>query len=202
MVEADDAPGPTDGAPSGPLLARPVAVQLPTWLVDRLPASEVSVPVRGHREVARAVRTIVPVALAVVGAILAVAGAIAAERPATEGVGTLATELGAALLFAGGVVVVVGRVPTVGRIIALVAVALLGAAAIAAALTFGWEGAALALAMELGVAAVVLLVVDVVLLGLVFPRVEGLAVGPERAVVTLRLGAAPPEAERGDEPRS
>jgi hypothetical protein len=181
--------------PPEPVLARRVHVELPSWLVARLPGDEVSVPMRGHRQAARVVRVVVPAALLILGALLAVVGAIAAERPDTEAIGTLGTELGAAMLFAGGVFVVVTRVPTVGRIVVLVATALVGLAAIAGALAFSWQGAALALAMELGVAAVVLLVIDVVLVGLVFPRVEDLAAGPDRAVVTVRLRSAPPATE-------
>jgi hypothetical protein len=177
------------------VLAHRVHVVLPDWITARLPGDEVSLPVRGHREAAQVVRVVVPVVLILVGAVLAVAGAILAERAETEGIGTLGTELGAAMLFAGAIFVVVTRVPTVGRIVVLVVTALVGLAAIAAALTFGWDGALLALAMELGVAAVALLVIDVVLVGLVFPRVEDLAAGPDRAVVTLRLrGDRPPAA--------
>jgi hypothetical protein len=189
-------PGP---AVEEPFFGRRVHVALPTWMSERLDRDEVALTVRGHRPVARVVRVVVPVVAMVAGAVLAVGGAVLAEREATEAVGTLATELGAAVLFAGAVLLVVSRVPTVGRVVVLVASALAGAVAVVAALAFGWEGAALSLAMELGVAAVALLVIDVVLMGLVFPRLDELASGPERAVVSIRL--RPDRAgEHGGEP--
>lgn len=181
-----------EGAEDEAILARRVRVVLPGWLVERLPGSEISVPVGGYRRAAQVLRIVVPAALMVVGAVLAVAGAILAERPELEAEGTLGTELGAALLFAGAVLWTASRVPTLGRVIALVVAAVAGVAACAAALLFGWSGAALTLAMELGVAAVVLLVIDVVLIGLVFPRVEGLATGPDRAEITLHIGSRRP----------
>ena len=144
--------------------------------------------VQGWRRPARIVRAVIPVALMVLGGVLAVVAAILAERPDTEGVGTLGTELGAAIWFAGAMLYVVGRVPTIGRALTLVGAAAAGLILIATALALAWDGAALALAMEFGVAAVVLLVIDVVLMGLIYPRVEALATGSDRGVVTLRLG--------------
>jgi hypothetical protein len=123
----------------------------------------------------------------VVGLVGAVAGAVLAERPDTEAIGTFATELGAAMLFAGAVFLVVSRAPTVGRIAALVVTALVGVLAIGLALLLEWESALLALSMELGVAAVALLVIDVVLMGLVFPKLDDLADGPGSVMITLRL---------------
>lgn len=148
---------------------------------------------------ARILRVAVPTALIVIGALLAVGGALLSERPTTEAVGTLATEAGAAVLFAGAVLLVVSRVPTVGRVVALLATAMAGVVAIVLALALGWEGAALTLAMELGVAAVALLVIDVVVMGLVFPRLDDLASGPDRSTVTLRL--RPGSADPVDEPQ-
>lgn len=177
------------------VLSRRVRIDLPTWLSERLDRDEVSIAVRGHRPVAQILRVAVPVVLIVVGGLVAVGGALLAERPDTEAIGTLATEAGAAVLFAGAVFLVVSRVPTVGRIIALLAAAGTGVVAIVLALAFGWEGAALALAMEFGVAAVALLVIDVVVMGLVFPRLDDLASGPDRTVVTLRLRPSHPTDE-------
>jgi hypothetical protein len=180
-----------DPDPHPSVWSRRVRVDLPAWVSERLDRDEVAVAVRGHRPVARVLRVAVPAALIGVGALLAIGGALLAERPDTEGVGTLATEAGAAVLFAGAVFLVVSRVPTVGRIVALLVTAAAGLVSIALALALGWEGAALALAMELGVAAVALLIIDVVVMGLVFPRLDDLASGPEQAVVTIRLRPNP-----------
>lgn len=190
----------TDRTSFASLLARRVRIDLPSWLSERLDRDEVTVAVRGHRPVARILRVAVPTALIVSGALLAVAGALLAERPATEAVGTLATEAGAAALFAGAVLLVVSRVPTVGRVVALLVTAAAGVVAIVLALALGWEGAALTLAMELGVAAVALLIIDVVVMGLVFPRLDDLASGPDRTVVTLRLRPAGAEALEEPQP--
>lgn len=180
---------------AAPYLARRLRVVVPGWLAARVPDQEVALAVRGLRTPARVVRAVIPVLLMAAGGTLAVTAAILAERPDTEGVGTLGTELGAAIWFAGAMAFVVSRVPTVGRALALVGGAVAGLVLIAAALTFGWDGAGLALAMEFGVAAVALLVIDVVLMGLVYPRVDELASGPDRGVVTLRLGGGRPSVE-------
>gem|GEM_PF-3017500 len=131
---------------------------------------------------------VVPIALMVVGITLALLSAVAAERPDTEGIGSLGVELGAVLWFGGAVTLGARASATVLRAVALVLTALVGAGLIAVALVREWTGAGLALAMEFGVGALAIPVIDVVLLGFLHGRLDHLAHGPEDRVVTLRIG--------------
>ena len=54
----------------------------------------------------------------------------------------------------------------------------------------GWDGPARALAMECGVGSTAVAVIDVVLLGILHPGLEGYASRSEDLVVTLSLGGA------------
>jgi hypothetical protein len=167
----------------------PLRVSVP-W-ARRLPTSPVLVPVSGVQRVAGAVSVVLPTALAVVGIVMAVGGAVAAERPGTEAVGTLATELGAALWFGGVLTLGARGGATVGRAFGLAGLALGGALLVALAWVLAWEGAALALAMELGVGAVAVAVLDVLLLGLLYGGLTRIADTPE-SVVQVTVTRVPP----------
>jgi hypothetical protein len=176
----------------------PLRISVP-W-AERLTTGPVTLPVAGVSRVAGAVTVVLPTVLAVVGIVLAVAGAALAERPGTEAVGTLATELGAALWFGGILTLGARSGATVGRALGLGALALGGLLLIGLAVVSGWEGAELALAMELGVGAVAVAVLDVLLLGLLYGGLTRLADAPEGSVqVTftrvppfVRAAAVPP----------
>ena len=105
---------------------------------------------------------------------------------ADEGIGTLGVEAGAAIWFGGAVTLGAQRTTTVLRGLLLVLLGAVGIALIAAALTLGWGGAPLTLAMEFGVGAVAVVLVDVVLLGILHPGIERLA--QDGTVVTVQLG--------------
>jgi hypothetical protein len=151
----------------------------------------VDVPMTGVRRAAGTVSVVLPAALAVVGIVMAVLGAAAAERTGTEAAGTLATELGAALWFGGVLTLGARRGATLGRAAALVALALGGAALVALAWVRDWQGASLALAMELGVGAVAVAVLDVLLLGLVHGGLTRLADSSASQVSLAVQGEAP-----------
>lgn len=142
---------------------------------------------------------VVPTVLAVVGLTLALGSAVLAERGPTEAVGTLGVELGAAMWFGGAVTLGARRGATVGRALALLGLATTGAVLIALALVLGWTGAALSLAMEFGVGAVAVAVIDVLLLGLVQSRLERLGDLPDDAVTVTVSGSWPLLAMRHDE---
>jgi hypothetical protein len=162
----------------------PLRVQLPFW-VEGAPA-EVSVAVGPVQRAARAAAVVIPWVLVVVGSVLAVTAAVVLERDLGDAAGGLAIELGAALWFAGVLTLGARRGATLGRIAALAALALAGAALVAVAVLAGWSGAALDLALEFGVGAVAVAVIDVVLLGILHSRLERLG-DAETQVVTVRF---------------
>lgn len=97
-------------------------------------------------------------------------------------------EVGAVLWFAGAVTLGARAKATVLRAVALLLTALAGAALIVTALVRGWTGAGLGLAMEFGVGALAIPVIDVVLLGFLHSRLDQFAFAPDDRVVRLRLG--------------
>lgn len=129
-----------------------------------------------------------PIVLMVVGITTAVIAAVASEHADTEGIGTFGVEFGAVLWFAGAVTLGARASATVLRAVVLFLTAATGAAFIVLALVRDWTGAGLTLAMEFGVGALAIPVVDVVLLGFLHARLDRLAYGPEDRVVRLRLG--------------
>jgi hypothetical protein len=141
----------------GDLLARPWPIEL------RIPASRLRTP-------ARVISTLLLVALMVIGVVLAVVGALAAEIDGWEGVGTLGTEVGAVLWFAGAVTWGARRGATVARAVLLAAMFMGGVVLIGAALIAEWSGAALALAMEFGVGLLAVPLIDGVLIGTLHDR--------------------------------
>jgi hypothetical protein len=172
----------------GALLRRPLVVRLP-WQ-RAAPAGtpmEVAVRVDVLRRPAALVASVVPLLMMVVGIAIAVPAAVAAETTRGEGLGSLGTELGAALWFGGAVTWGARRRATVARAILLVLVLVTGVALIAVALLRDWTGAGLALAMEFGVGMVAVAVIDVVLLGLV-SGLAGFAGGADGRTVTVRIG--------------
>lgn len=152
----------------GDTLTRPLLV--------RLPGTESAEGRAGGAELLRAPARCAAVALLAAmmaaGVTLAVVGAVAAEGERFEGLGTLGTELGAALWFASAVAAGSRRGATVGRGLLLVLTFVAGAALIVSALALGWRGAALALAMEFGVGMLAVPIIDVVLIGALHQRLD------------------------------
>ena len=124
---------------------------------------------------------LIPVAMLVVGLVIAVVAAHAAEHPATEGVGSMGIELGAALWFGGAVSLGIRRGPTVLRVLMIGLLGLVGALLVGCALLLDWTGAGLSLAMEFGVGAIAVSVIDVVVLGVVHSRIDSFANAPHDA---------------------
>jgi hypothetical protein len=121
---------------------------------------------------ARLLVVVVPSVLAIVGLTLALAAAAVAEHTDAEAMGALGLEVGAAMWFAGAVTLGARPSPTALRIGLLVATGLSGLALIAVALIGQWSGVALDLAMEFGVGAVAVVVLDVVILGVLQARLD------------------------------
>ena len=138
------------------------------------------------RPVSLAARAI-PVVMVVVGIAVAVPSAVWAERPSGEGLGSFGVEVGAAVWFAGAVTLGVRRATTVRRALLILLTALLGAVLVVIALVLDWSGAALTLAMEFGVGALAVLVIDVIVVGRLQPGLERIARDAETASVEVRL---------------
>jgi hypothetical protein len=169
-------------------LSRPLRVQL----APPAGSTPAELRVSGLTGSARRLSSALPIALMLVGAALAVACAILAERPAHEGIGSLGLEAGAAIWFGGALTFGAQRTTTVLRGLLLVATAVVGAGLVAAGLAFGLSGAALALAMEFGVGAVAVVVIDIVLLGVLHPRLTSIGASTDQVVVVRLRRAWPP----------
>lgn len=157
-------------------LRQPIQVVLPTHLF-----------VRG----AKVLAVLIPVVMLMVGLVVALVSAHAAERPNTEAIGTMGVELGAALWFGGAVALGARRAPTVLRVLMIGLLGLGGVALICLALLLDWTGAGLSLAMEFGVGAVAVAVIDVVILGVVHSRLESFAHAPGAGERRLRFIVRP-----------
>ena len=187
-------------------LRTPLVVELPA--VGRTgPVREVTVPDALWRAPARLLTITIPIAMAVVGLSVAVVGALAEADGEREALGAFGVEAGSALWFAGAVTLGARRGATVLRALTLVATALAGVVAVAMAFALDWEGAALTLAMELGVGAMAIAVVDVVLLGVIHRRLDRVAssgavlrvaVGRSWHVLDVRVDRAPSSKREGD----
>jgi hypothetical protein len=114
--------------------------------------------------------------------------AVWAERASSEGLGTCGVGAGAALWFGGAVALSVRRTTTVRRGLTIVMSGAIGSALIVLALSFGWSGAVLALAMEFGVGALAIVVIDVIVIGAIQPGLESLARQADSASVDLQFG--------------
>jgi hypothetical protein len=170
-----------------PWLLRPIRVELPGRLSQvRLP-SQVAVPVDRAKRPAGLLATGLPVILMVGGVVLAVLTADWSEQSDREGIGTLGVEAGAAFWFAGAITLGLRRAPTLLRAFGLAVTAIFGVLLVALALALDWTGAELALAMEFGVGALAVVVIDVVLLGILHPRIEHFADDTAESVVRIRL---------------
>jgi hypothetical protein len=168
----------------GATLARPLRVELP-WS----PAAplDVTIPVHRLRTPARLASTLLLATLMVVGVVVACASALAAETDTWEGAGTLGTELGAVLWFAGAVTWGARRGPTVARAVMLSLMFVGGLSLIVVALIGEWSGAALSLAMEFGVGMLAVPLIDVVLIGSLHDRLQQFAASDATPVV-VRVG--------------
>ncbi len=168
-------------------LTDPIRVELP-WGPPRSGPAEVAVKVNTLRRPFALLAVMLPLAMMIIGSVGAVLAAHAAEHDRTEQVGTLGVELGAVLWFGGAVVLGARASATVLRIVALVLTALAGMALVAVALVRSWTGPGLSLAMEFGVGALAVSLVDVVLLGIVHARIDQFGSARDDRVVHLRLG--------------
>jgi hypothetical protein len=153
--------------------------------------SQVSVPVGPVQTAARTAARTIPWVLVVLGATVSLVAAFVIERDLGDAVGGLGVELGAALWFAGALTLGARQGATVRRAVALLALALAGVVLVVLAFVLDLSGAALDLALEYGVGAVAVAVIDVVLLGTLHARLERLGDAPEQ-VVTLSVGGPAP----------
>jgi hypothetical protein len=126
--------------------------------------------------------------LMLVGIALAVTAAIAADGDETAAVGALGTELGAALWFAGAVAWGARRHATAARGLLLALTFVSGLVLIAAGLLLDWSGPALELTMEFGVGMLAIPVIDVILMGVLYDRLDTFGRGSGARVLTLQLG--------------
>ena len=157
------------------------------WLQQPI---EIVLPTRIFVRGAKVLAVLIPVVMLVVGFVVAVVSAHAAERPNTEGIGTMGVELGAALWFGGAVSLGIRRSPNVLRVLMIALMGLSGALLVGVALLMEWSGAGLSLAMEFGVGALAVAVIDVVVLGVFHSRIETFAHatdGPDGAGRRLRF---------------
>jgi hypothetical protein len=160
----------------GGVLRRPVKIPVP-GAIRRAVES-------GHRELAgkvvnvtaRVLGIVVPAVLAVVGLAVALAGAALSTHDGTEAIGTMGLEVGAAMWFAGAVTLGARPGPTVLRMALLALTGIGGLSLIGVALVAEWSGVVLDLAMEFGVGAVAVVVLDIVILGVLQARLDRLAV--------------------------
>lgn len=171
----------------------PVVVEVP-WLHRRFApagdAPDLVVPVDALRSPLGALAVALPIAMMVIGATVSVLAALAEEHEATEQLGALGVELGAVLWFGGAVVLGARPRATMWRVVLLAFTAIGGAALIAVALVRQWTGPGLGLAMEYGVGALAIPLVDVLLLGVLHATIARVASERDGRVVRIRLGRA------------
>jgi hypothetical protein len=153
-------------------ILRRVAVPVPAIVRRAIEPVPRSAAVTVLNTAARVLVVVVPSVLAVGGLVLALAAAAVAERTAADAIGALGLEVGAAMWFAGAVTLGARPSPTALRVGLLGATGLAGVGLIAAALLGQWSGVALDFAMEFGVGAVAVVVIDVVILGVLQARLD------------------------------
>jgi hypothetical protein len=163
-----------EGARSGGWRA-PAHITLPGWIRGAI-SSDSAALTRVAGSTARVLTVAIPAALALVGLVVAVTGAAWSQHESTEALGALGVEVGAAMWF-GGAVVLGGRPhPTVLRVALLATLGAGGLLLVLIAVTASWSGAALDLAIEFGVGAVAIVVLDVLVLGLLQRGLDRVAV--------------------------
>lgn len=151
----------------------------------------VTVPSGPVQAAARVSARVIPWVLVVLGIAVSLVAAFVISRDLDDALGGLGVEVGAALWFAGALTLGARRGATVGRALSLLALALAGAVLVVLAFALDWSGAALDLALEYGVGAVAVAVIDVVLLGAIHGRLERLGSAEEQEV-TLTVGGSAP----------
>ncbi len=152
---------------------------------------EFVIPVGRARRVAAVLAIAIPVAMMTIGLALAIVASRAAERSATEGVGSFGVEFGAALWFGGAVTLGARPSPTVRRVVVFAATIVGGVGLIAIALIRAWTGAGLALAMEFGVGMLAIVLIDTLVLSQFQRRLDTFATS-EVDSVTFRVGRTEP----------
>lgn len=175
---------------AGARWSTPLRVSLP-WSGPEAVPSQVSVPVARAQAAARTAAVVIPWAMVVLGVLISLAAAFVITRELDDAVGGLGVELGAALWFGGVLTLGARRGATVGRAVSLLCLALAGVLLIAAAFLLDWSGAALDLALEYGVGAVAVAVIDVLLLGTLHQQLERIG-GADDQVVTISVGREAP----------
>jgi hypothetical protein len=160
------------------LFRRPVRVPVPGVVRRAAEAGHLELAGKIVSATARILVVVLPAALAVVGLAVALAGAALSSRDGTEAIGTLGLEVGAAMWFAGAVTLGARPGPTVLRIALLVATGVGGLSLIGVALVAGWSGVGLDVAMEFGVGAVAVVVLDFIILGVLQARLDRLTANP------------------------
>jgi hypothetical protein len=175
MARACEDPLSIDDNSQARLLQRPVRIPTPRWLHRLELPVQSELAGKAVTGAARVVVLVFPAILAIVGLIVALAAGMLAQRDSTEAIGTLGIEIGAAMWFAGAVTLGARPRPTVLRVVLIGATGLGGLALITAALFGAWSGVALDLAMEFGVGAVAIVVLDLLILGVIQENLERLA---------------------------
>jgi TRAP-type C4-dicarboxylate transport system permease small subunit len=162
-------------------------------LKDRVAQPSIVVPLAPVRASASVLSIAIPLAMVVGGLSLAIGSSLTAQDEATEGIGALGLEFGAALWFGGALTLGARSMPTSRRRVLFAAGTLGGLALIAAALIGSWSGAALDLSMEFGVGLLAIVVIDLALLRFVHGGLGQLA-AIDGESVHLRIGRSGPGA--------
>ena len=176
MALPDDDPNNEQPDQAGGVLGRSITIPVPGVVrraVDHASRERAGKVVNVS---ARILVVVLPVALAVVGLVIALAGVALSTRDGTEAIGTLGLEVGAAMWFAGAVTLGARPGPTVLRMALLAVTGIGGLSLIGVALVAGWSGVGLDVAMEFGVGAVAVVVLDITILGVLQARLDRLTV--------------------------
>ena len=160
----------------GGVLRRPVRIPVPDVVRRAVESGHLELAGKVVTATARILVVVVPAVLAAVGLVVALTGAALSTRGETEAIGTLGLEVGAAMWFAGAVALGARPGPTVLRIVLLTVTGIGGLSLIGFALVAGWSGVGLDVAMEFGVGAVAVVVLDVFILGVLQARLDRLTV--------------------------
>jgi hypothetical protein len=176
MALADDPPTTEEDDQVGGVLRRPVRIPVPGVVRRAVVPERREFAGRVVNVTARVIGIVLPAVLAFVGLVIALGGAALSTRDATEAIGTMGLEIGAAMWFAGAVTLGARPRPTVLRIALLALTGIGGVWLIGTALVGGWSGVALDVAMEFGVGAVAVVMLDIVILGVLQARLDRLAV--------------------------
>lgn len=169
-----------------PWAERPVRIALPAWVMAIVP-SAAGVGSGAVRRSAHVIHTVLPVCMMAVGLPVAVFAAVIDERYGHDAFGAFGVEVGGLTWCAGAVLLGARPAPTVRRAIMLVLASLGGLALIATAFLVEMSDIWLGLMMEFGVGAIGVTLIDTLILGVLYGRLDAIAHPPDDQTVTVRF---------------